>query len=105
MDGSFEEDGDTPLILASWDAVSSEWMSTVLVERLPGVRVRDVEVLLRDDGTNRRARLGLTYAADAGPATVFAKAESDAPGRRQIHAANGNLFNEALLFRSGRTVV
>ena len=76
-------------------------MTSALSEVLPSARVSDVTLVLRDDGTNRRARLGLTYAGGSGPATVFAKAESDAPGRRQIHARNGNLFNEALLFRSG----
>ncbi len=76
-------------------------MTTVISAFHPDARVDEVTLLLRDDGTNRRARFGLTYAAGAGPATVFAKAESDAPGRRQIHARNGNLFNEPLLFRSG----
>jgi len=33
--------------------------------------VSDVAVVLRDDGTNRRARLRLTYSAGTGPATVF----------------------------------
>jgi hypothetical protein len=34
----------------------------------------DLTVEGRDDGTNRRARLGVTYAAGSGPATVFVKA-------------------------------
>lgn len=33
---------------------------------LPGVQVDTVNVELRDDGTNRRARLGLTYQAGTG---------------------------------------
>ena len=100
MSASDEQSEATSSIPASWDDVTSEWITSALSEVLPGVRVSDVALLLRDDGTNRRARLGLTYAEGSGPATVFVKAESDAPGRRQIHARNGNLFNEALLFRS-----
>jgi hypothetical protein len=60
-----------------------------------------VDLVLCDDGTNRRARFDLTYASGEGPASVFIKAESDVPGRREIHARNGNLYNEALLYRSG----
>lgn len=102
MDGAVERGAEYPTsIPASWDDVTSEWMTSALSAVLPGARMGEVTLLLRDDGTNRRARLGLTYSAGTGPATVFAKAESDAPGRRQVHARNGNLFNEALLFRSG----
>lgn len=76
-------------------------MNAVIALHHPGAVVRDVTLLERDDGTNRRARFGVSYAAGSGPATVFAKAESDVAGRRQIHARNGNLFNEPLLFQSG----
>ena len=88
-------------IPATWDDVTPEWMTNIIAMVHPDARVGEVVLLLRDDGTNRRARFGLTYEAGDGPATVFAKAESDTPGRRQIHARNGNLFNEPLLFRSG----
>ena len=43
----------------------------------------------------------MTYAAGSGPGSVFVKAESDVDGRREIHARNGNLFNEPRLFASG----
>jgi hypothetical protein len=76
-------------------------MTSAVSRHHPDARVSEVELLLRDDGTNRRARFALTYSAGSGPATVFVKAESDVPGRREIHARNGNLFNEALLYRSG----
>ncbi len=88
-------------IPTSWDDFSADWMTAALAGRFPGLRVGHVSVILRDDGTNRRARLGLDYTSGTGPATVFVKAESDMPGRREIHARNGNLFNEPLLFRSG----
>lgn len=96
------DDAVEPLgIPSSWDDFSADWMTAALAEQFPGSRVGSVSILLRDDGTNRRARLGLDYTAGTGPGTVFVKAESDIEGRRQIHARNGNLFNEPLLFRSG----
>ena len=49
-------------------------MTVALSRHHPGAVVEDVSVALRDDGTNRRARLALTYSAGSGPATVFAKA-------------------------------
>jgi aminoglycoside phosphotransferase (APT) family kinase protein len=80
-------------IPATWDDVTPAWMSDAL-----GADVADVRVLGRDDGTNRRARLGVRYRSGSGPEVVFAKAEGD---HREVHARNGNLFNEADLFASG----
>jgi aminoglycoside phosphotransferase (APT) family kinase protein len=94
--------GCDPLpIPARWDDVDAAWMTAALAPRHPGVEVAAVELRLRDDGTNRRARFAVTYAAGTGPRSVFVKAESDVDGRREIHARNGNLFNEPRLFASG----
>jgi hypothetical protein len=82
-----------------WEDVTPEWMTAALAGRHPGAVVDGVTVLMRDDGTNRRARLGLTYAAGSGPETVFVKAHD--PARRLVHLRNGNLFGEARLFASG----
>jgi hypothetical protein len=82
-----------------WEDVTPEWMTAALAIHHPHAVVGEVTVLLRDDGTNRRARLGLTYAAGAGPATVFVKAHD--PARRLVHLRNGNLFGEARLFKTG----
>ena len=76
-------------------------MTAALAARHPGVEVGAVELRLRDDGTNRRARFDVTYATGTGPRSVFVKAESDVAGRREIHARNGNLFNEPRLLASG----
>lgn len=92
---------DVLAIPRQWEDMTPAWMTAAVTQHHPGAEVADVTLLLVDDGTNRRARFGLTYAAGSGPATVFAKAESDVRGRRQIHARNGNLFNEPLLFSSG----
>jgi hypothetical protein len=51
-----------------WDAINAEWMTAALAGYFPGATVSDVAVVLRDDGTNRRARLALTYSAGDGPA-------------------------------------
>jgi hypothetical protein len=55
-----------------------------------------VELLLRDDGTNRRARFGLTYAHGSGPRTVFLKAAD--PAHTKLNARTGGVFNEPRLF-------
>src|ERR1700754_4718225 len=65
----------------------------------PGVQVGDVAGVLRDDGTNRRARLQLTYSAGAGPATVFAKAVD--PEHADLVALTSGLYHEPRLFSSG----
>ena len=56
-----------------WEDVAPEWMTEAIRTRHPGAEVRDVTIVTRDDGTNRRARLGLTYSAGSGPETVFVK--------------------------------
>ncbi|MFC5752227.1 phosphotransferase [Actinomadura rugatobispora] len=85
-----------------WDDLTPEWMTAALAAEHPGARVGEISVVARDDGTNRRARLGLSYAAGSGPGTVFVKAHNDA--HRIVHLRNGNLFGEARLFGSGVTL-
>ena len=85
-------------IPGDWDDVTAAWMTAAIADAHPDAEVGEVSLLLRDDGTNRRARFGLTYAAGTGPETVFLKGE--APAHREVHARNGNLFNEADLYAS-----
>jgi hypothetical protein len=54
------------------EAITPGCMTRALAAHHPGAAVEGVRVALRDDGTNRRARLELTYSAGSGPATVFA---------------------------------
>ncbi len=82
-----------------WEAISPDWMTTALAAHHPGAVVDDVRVALRDDGTNRRARLELTYSAGSGPATVFAKAVD--PAHAELVALTSGLFHEPRLFASG----
>jgi hypothetical protein len=82
----------------SWDAITPEWMSSALAEDRPDATVDSVTVVLRDDGTNRRARLGLTYSAGSGPATVFAKAVD--PEHADLVELTSGLFHEPRLFNS-----
>lgn len=82
-----------------WDQVTPEWMTAAIASRHPDARVAEVRIVTSDDGTNRRARFGLSYAQGAGPETLFLKAH--AASHRWVHFRNGNLFNEARLFASG----
>lgn len=86
-------------IPARWEDVTPEWMTAAIASRHPDAVVDDVRIVTRDDGTNRRARLGLSYARGSGPGTVFLKAHQ--PAHRFVHLRNGNLFGEARLFASG----
>lgn len=86
-------------IPAQWEDFTPEWVSAALAARYPKVKVKAVRVAARDDGTNRRARLGLVYGKHPGPRTLFLKTHNTA--HRSVHLRNGNLFNEARLFAAG----
>ncbi len=89
-------------IPAEWAAVTPQWISTALAESFPGAEVSDVVVVLRDDGTNRRARLALSYASGSGPSHVFVKASD--PEHAAVNARTGGVLNEARLFESRATL-
>jgi hypothetical protein len=89
------EKGEAAVVPRDWADISPAWMTAALGRDHPGAEVAKVAVVSRDDGTNRRARLGITYSAGTGPPVVFAKAEGP---WRDSHARNGNLFNEPELF-------
>jgi hypothetical protein len=82
-----------------WDDITPDWMTVALSRHHRGAVVDDVSVALRDDGTNRRARLALTYSAGSGPATVFAKAVD--PDHAELVALTSGLYHEPRLFTSG----
>jgi Phosphotransferase enzyme family len=82
-----------------WDEITAEWMTAALSGHFPGATVSHVAVVMRDDGTNRRARLQLTYSAGTGPSTVFAKAVD--PEHADLVALTSGLYHEPRLFTSG----
>jgi hypothetical protein len=86
-------------IPGNWDQITPAWMTDALRRHHPDAIVAGVEVVLRDDGTNRRARLGLTYSAGTGPGTVFAKAVD--PAHAELVALTSGLYHEPRLFSSG----
>lgn len=86
-------------IPARWEDISPEWVTAAIASRHPKAKVKEVSIVTRDDGTNRRARLGLTYAKGSGPQALFLK--SHETSHRSVHLRNGNLFNEARLFIAG----
>ena len=88
-----------PVVPADWSEVTPAWMTAAIASHHPDAVVRSVELLTRDDGTNRRARFSLDYASGNGPAQVFVKAH--APSHRWVHLRNGNLWGESRLFASG----
>lgn len=79
--------------------VSPEWMTQALAAHHPGATVGDVDIDLRDDGTNRRARLRLSYSEGSGPATVFVKAAD--PDHKELIRMTSGMFHEPRLFSSG----
>ncbi|MCX2931280.1 phosphotransferase [Mycobacterium sp. CVI_P3] len=87
---------------SEWDEITPEWMTAALGSHFPDAEVGAVEVALRDDGTNRRARLRLSYAAGTGPDTVFAKAVD--PAHAELVALTSGLYHEPRLFSSGVTL-
>jgi hypothetical protein len=82
-----------------WTEITPAWMSAALAERHPGAVVDEVTVELRDDGTNRRARLRLSYSDGSGPATVFVKAAD--PAHKDLIRLTSGMFHEPRLFTSG----
>ncbi len=82
-----------------WEEITPGWMTEAIAGHYPGAEVDGVEVALRDDGTNRRARLALSYSAGDGPPTVFGKAVD--PAHAELVALTSGLFHEPRLFSSG----
>jgi Phosphotransferase enzyme family len=82
-----------------WESISPAWVTKAIAGHHPDAEVAAVTTLMRDDGTNRRLKLGVTYTKGSGPDTLFLKANE--PAHRSVHLRNGNLFNEAQLFASG----
>lgn len=79
-------------IPAAWDDIDATWMAEAL-----GSEVASVELLLVDDGTNRRARFAVV-APGGSRSTVFLKASD--PAHAELNAKTGGVFNEPRLFLS-----
>ncbi len=86
------------LVPANWDEITPAWMSAALARHHPGAEVDDITVEFRDDGTNRRARLGLRYSSGTGPASVFVKGAD--PDHKELVKLTSGLFHEPRLFLS-----
>ena len=83
-------------IPSRWEQITPDWVTAAIAVRHPKAKVKDVTILTRDDGTNKRVRLGLTYRRGRGPQTLFLRTHETS--HRSVHLRNGNLFNEARLF-------
>lgn len=84
----------------SFSGLTPEWVTAALAARWPGCAVDTVTVTDAAEGTNRRARLHLTYRSGSGPDRVFVKLPGRIPHRLALIAA-GALHTEARLARSG----
>src|SRR5580658_2184044 len=79
------------------------WMTAALGRRCPGSVVDGVAVGEIADGTNRRARVALTYSRGQGPPSVFVKTEGRVLHRLALVALRA-LDTEARLADSGVTL-
>lgn len=81
------------------EAIDRDWLEEALAKRHPGVRVRAVEVVARQEWTNAHAWLRVEYHEPAGaPPTLFCKLLPPEPARRAAVAATGMGLREALLY-------
>lgn len=82
-----------------WSEITPEWLTAALAAHHPDARVDTVSLQMRDDGTNRRARLSVTYAdGPTGPSTVFVKAVD--PDHKAMVKLTSGLLHEPRLFNS-----
>ena len=81
-----------------WEQITPDWMTAALGRHFSGAKVSNVTVAMRDDGTNRRARLALEYSCGTGPSTVFVKAVD--PEHADLVALTSGLYHEPRLFSS-----
>lgn len=82
-----------------WDEITPGWMTAALSGHHPDAVVDAVRIDMRDDGTNRRARLAVTYSSGIGPTTVFAKAVD--PDHKILIKMTSGLLHEPRLFNCG----
>lgn len=87
----------------SWSDLTPSWATAALSTRYPGAVVSGVELGPVEDGTNRRARVTLSYSGGSGPPSVFVKS-----GGRLLHrlalVALRALGTEARLAASAETL-
>lgn len=86
------------VVPSDWSEITPAWLTSALNRHHPDAVVDTVAVDMRDDGTNRRARLAVTYAAGTGPATVFVKAVD--PDHKAMIKLTSGLLHEPRLFNS-----
>ena len=88
------------VVPSDWSEITPAWLTSALNRHHPDAVVDTVAVDMRDDGTNRRARLAVTYSAGerSGPASVFVKAVD--PEHKAMIKLTSGLLHEPRLFNS-----
>ncbi len=81
-----------------WSEITPAWLTSALADHHRDAVVDSVTVDMRDDGTNRRARLAVTYSSGSGPATVFVKAVD--PEHKAMIKLTSGLLHEPRLFNA-----
>ncbi|MBU8833527.1 phosphotransferase [Mycolicibacterium goodii] len=82
-----------------WTEITPQWLTSALSVHHRDAVVENVTVDMRDDGTNRRARLAVTYRpGPQGPATVFVKGVD--PDHKAMIKMTSGLLHEPRLFNS-----
>src|SRR5262245_11588578 len=81
------------------EAIHPAWLTRVLSERHPGVRVVSIDVVERHEVTNAHARLRVRYDPPAGaPEWLFCKMLPTVESRRRAIARVGMGVREALFY-------
>jgi hypothetical protein len=89
-----------PVVPRSWHELTPAWLTAALAPSCPGAVVAEAEIVAAADGTNRRARVRLSYSAGGGPGSVFVKLHGRMRHRLAL-VALGAFAAEARLAGSG----
>ena len=88
-----------PFIPETTLAIDSVWLQDALSSAVPGVRVRDVQLLERHEVTNSHARISVDYDEAAGaPGVLFCKLLPTDPEHRAAIVATGMGLQEARFY-------
>lgn len=94
--------GDLPL---SYEAITPEWMTSVLCRRVPGAKVTSLTLGAPDSGSSNRRRIALTYNLTGQeaelPGSVFCKA-SHGLNNRMLLGIGGAIYSETFFYNKIR---
>ena len=94
---------DAALVPPSAEAITPEWLSTVLCTNFPGARVASIAVTGGDDGTSSRRALAVAYDGDVAdlPTQLFTKSTATV-GSRLLLGVTGIAEGESVFYNHVR---